>query len=333
MLTILIVVIVVALIFDMINGFHDTANAIATVVATGVLHIRAAILIAAGLNFLGALSGTAVAGTVGKDVLNPGYVSQVSVLAALLGAIIWNLITWYRGIPSSSSHALFGGLIGSAIVKSGTVAVKWAGLLKIVLFLVISPLVGFVLAMIFMVIITWVCHRSNPSKLSRPFRFLQLCSASFMAYAHGSNDAQKTMGVITMALVAAGIIHSANGKFPVPIWVMCACATAMCIGTAMGGKKIIKTMGCKIIDLKPAHGFASEMGAALTIVSATHAGLPLSTTHVITGSVMGVGAVKDAAAVKWGVTTRIVWAWILTLPLSAIVAGICYWVLRPILGN
>ncbi|WP_437330065.1 anion permease [Sorangium sp. So ce381] len=333
LLVTLTLVIVVALVFDYINGFHDTANAIATVVSTGVLPIRTAVMLAALFNFGGALTGTAVASTIGKGLIVPSAVTQVVVLSALVGAIFWNLFTWYFGIPSSSSHALVGGLVGAGAGRAGTAAVQGAGLLKVVKSLVISPLVGFVISFFGMIAIFWIVRRTRPAVVNRRFRTLQMLSAGFMALSHGSNDAQKTMGIITMSLVAYGVIPAGHGDFHVPLWVVLACATAMALGTAAGGVRIIKTMGTKIIDLKPIHGFAAETSAAATILTSSFLGMPVSTTHVITGCIMGAGASQRVSAVRWGVTTRILWAWVLTIPVSAVVAWACYRGLSSILGG
>ncbi|WP_441286759.1 inorganic phosphate transporter [Sorangium sp. KYC3313] len=333
LLVTLTLVIVVALVFDYINGFHDTANAIATVVSTGVLPIRTAVLLAALFNFGGALTGTAVASTIGKGLIVPSAVTQVVVLSALVGAIFWNLFTWYFGIPSSSSHALVGGLVGAGAGRAGTAAVQGAGLLKVVKSLIISPVVGFVLSFLGMIAIFWLVRHTRPAVVNRRFRILQMVSAGFMALSHGSNDAQKTMGIITMALVAYGAIPAGHGDFHVPLWVVFACATAMALGTAAGGVRIIKTMGTKIIDLKPIHGFAAETSAAATILTSSFLGMPVSTTHVITGCIMGAGASQRVSAVRWGVTTRILWAWVLTIPVSAVVAWACYLGLSSILGG
>ncbi|MDC0681505.1 MULTISPECIES: inorganic phosphate transporter [Sorangium] len=333
LLVTLTLVIVVALVFDYINGFHDTANAIATVVSTGVLPIRTAVMLAALFNFGGALTGTAVASTIGKGLIVPSAVTQVVVLSALVGAIFWNLFTWYFGIPSSSSHALVGGLVGAGAGRAGTAAVQGAGLLKVVKSLVISPLVGFVISFFGMIAIFWIVRRTRPAVVNRRFRTLQMVSAGFMALSHGSNDAQKTMGIITMSLVAYGVIPAGHGDFHVPLWVVFACATAMALGTAAGGVRIIKTMGTKIIDLKPIHGFAAETSAAATILTSSFLGMPVSTTHVITGCIMGAGASQRVSAVRWGVTTRILWAWVLTIPVSAVVAWACYRGLSSILGG
>lgn len=321
----LVLVVVLALVFDYINGFHDTANAIATVVSTGVLPIRTAVLLAALLNFLGAFAGEKVAATLGKGLIEPAHVTQVVVMSALCGAIVWNLFTWYFGIPSSSSHALVGGLVGAGIARAGTESVQAAGLVKTVKALVISPLFGFAMAFLVMIAVLWIARRGNPFRLNRRFRWLQMASASLMAFSHGSNDAQKTMGIIYMALIAHGSLTSQDG---VPLWVKVSCALAMALGTAAGGLRIIKTMGTKIIDLKPIHGFAAETSAAVTILAASQMGVPVSTTHVISGCIMGVGASQRVSAVRWGVTTRILWAWLLTIPISAAVAAGVYLLAR-----
>ena len=332
-LNVLILVVITALVFDYINGFHDTANAIATVVSTGVLPMRTAILLAAALNFIGAFSGTGVASTIGKGLVDPLIVTQVLVVSALLGAIFWNLFTWYFGIPSSSSHALVGGLVGAGLAKAGAKAVQIDGLMKVVKALIFSPIVGFVVGFILMVAIIWLCRRGMPHKMNALFRKLQMLSACVMAFSHGSNDAQKTMGIITMSLVAYGVVVlPADGKLQVPTWVIIACASAMAAGTAAGGLRIIKTMGSKIIDLKPIHGFVAETSAAATILTASALGMPVSTTHVISSAIMGVGASQRISAVRWGVTTRILWAWVLTIPISASVGACCYWAVSAFLG-
>lgn len=325
LLSLVITVIVVALIFDFINGFHDTANAIATVVSTGVLPLRTAILLAALLNFVGALTGTAVASTIGKGIITPDAISLVVVLAALTGAILWNLVTWYFGIPSSSSHAMVGGLLGAGIAHKGIASIQGAGMVKIVSSLILSPIVGLLVAFVLMMALYWIFRRAAPMKVSSLFRRLQMVSAGFMALSHGSNDAQKTMGVITMALVAYGAVTMSGSQLVVPTWVILASAAAMGLGTAAGGVRIIKTLGTKIIDLKPVHGFAAETAAAAVIFSASHFGLPVSTTHCISGSIMGVGASQSLSAVRWGITVRILWAWALTIPVSALSAYLVYW--------
>ena len=326
LLGLVIAVVVVALIFDFINGFHDTANAIATVVSTGVLPLRTAIYLAAVFNFVGAFTGTAVASTIGKGIITSSTITLVVVFSALIGAIFWNLFTWYYGIPSSSSHAMVGGLIGAGLAHSGAASIQGPGLTKIVTSLVISPLVGMLVAFSFMILLYWIFRRAAPVGVAPLFRRLQMLSAGFMALSHGSNDAQKTMGVITMSLVAAGyMVMPDGGKLSVPTWVVLASATAMGLGTAAGGVRIIKTLGTKIIDLKPIHGFAAETAAASVIFTASHFGLPVSTTHCISGSILGVGASQSVSAVRWGITTRILWAWVLTIPVSALSAYLMYW--------
>ena len=336
MVSLLIAVVVTAIIFDYINGFHDAANAIATVVSTGVLPIRTAVLIAAALNFVGAITGTAVAKTIASGFADPAVVSQTCVLAALLGASIWNLITWWFGIPSSSSHALIGALGGAVVAHAGVGAFKWSALTqKVLVPLVLSPTIGFIVAFFVMVALVWIFRRVRPATVHRTSRRLQLVSACAMAFSHGSNDAQKSMGIITLALVsfvAAGhadalpawMLPKGDG---VPRWVIIACAAAIAAGTAAGGKKIIKTMGTKIIRISPLQGFAAETAGALTILGASHLGIPVSTTHVINSCIMGVGASKRASAVRWGVAGNIVMAWVLTLPLSGALAFVAMWLL------
>ncbi len=324
----LVAVVVAALVFDYINGFHDTANAIATVVSTGVLPLRTAIILAASMNLLGAFWGTEVANTIAKMV-HEESVSQVMVAAGLLGAITWNLVTWWFGIPSSSSHALLGGILGAAVTKAGFDAVQVSNLEKTLLGLFVSPLVGFVLGFFIMVLVTWIVRKSRPRQVNRTFRVLQMISAAGMALAHGKADAQKTMGIIVMALVSYGAMKS--GAHP-PTWVVLGCATAMALGTAAGGVRIIKTMGSKIIDLKPIHGFAAELSAATTIIVAANFGAPLSTTHVISSAIMGVGSSQRVSAVRWGVSSKILWAWVLTIPISGVVGSGCYLLLSALLG-
>jgi PiT family inorganic phosphate transporter len=306
--------------FDFINGFHDTANAIATVVSTRVLSLRTAILMTAGFNVIGALSGTAVAKTVGKGLVDEHAVTQPVVLAGLLGAIVWNLLTWYFGIPSSSSHALIGGLLGAAGVHAGTDVWQWSGIEKTLIALIGSPIIGFLGGLILIVIVSWLSYRSRPQVATRTFRGLQLFSAGFMAFSHGSNDAQKTMGILTLALFTSGRID----VFAVPFWVVVLAALAMGAGTAAGGRRIIHTMGDKIIKLQPIHGFSAETAAASVIFVSSHFGFPVSTTHVISSSIMGVGSVRGRGGVRWGVARQIVMAWILTIPACAITAAIFY---------
>ena len=319
-LLLLILIFVAGVAFDFINGFHDTANAIATVVATRVLSLRTAILMAAAFNVVGALSGTAVAETVGKGLVDENAVTQTVVLAGVVGAIVWNLLTWYYGIPSSSSHALIGGLLGAAAVHNGVDAWQWSGIEKTLIALVGSPVIGFLGGMTLIVAVSWLSYRARPGSATRTFRGLQLFSAMFMAFSHGSNDAQKTMGILTLALFTAGRID----EFVVPFWVVILAALAMGAGTAAGGRRIIHTMGDKIIKLQPIHGFSAETAAASVIYAASHLGFPVSTTHVISSSIMGVGSVRGRSGVRWGVARQIVMAWVLTIPACALTAGLCY---------
>ena len=321
-------VIVAALAFDYINGFHDTANAIATCVSTRALSVKAAIVMAAGLNFAGAMVSTKVAATIGKGIVDANNVTQMVVLAGILGAIVWNLITWYYGIPASSSHAIIGGILGSVIAHAGAGAPHWRGLKDIVLSLVLSPIIGTILGFIFMIALMWWCRDKAPT-INKGFRKLQILSAAFMAFAHGTADAQKSMGVITMALVSYGILPT----FEVPVWVKIACALAMGLGTAAGGWRIIKTVGKDFVKLQPVHGFCVETASAGVILGASSIGMPVSTTHVITSAILGVGLTKRVTAVNWGVAGRITVAWVLTIPASAICAGVVYLVLNPFLGS
>ena len=321
----LIAIVVVALVFDYINGFHDTANAIATVVSTRVLAPRSAILMAAGLNFVGAIFSTSVAKTIAKGLVSPHDATQTVVLAAILGAIVWNLVTWRFGIPSSSSHALIGGLCGAAIAHGGARTLLWSGRKdKVLVPLVSSPIAGFILGLVLMFLTYLALARRHPGRIGPIYRRLQLISAASMAFAHGQNDAQKSMGIITLALLSAHVIHSAN----IPLWVVILCATAMAIGTSVGGWRIMHTMGHRIIRLAPVQGFAAEASAAAILFTASHFGMPVSTTHVISGSIMGVGVSKRLSAVRWGVAQSMVIAWVLTLPAAALVAASSYWVLH-----
>jgi PiT family inorganic phosphate transporter len=323
-MTFLVAIVIVALLFDFTNGFHDTANAIATSVSTRALSPRVAVGMAAVMNFLGAFISVKVATTIGKGIIAAGVVSQSLVLAALIGAITWNLITWRFGIPSSSSHALIGGLVGAALADVGLHTVLWRGVLdKVVIPMVLSPLIGFIIAFFFMTALFWMVARAPAAPVNRWFRRLQPISAAFMAFSHGTNDAQKTMGIITLALVAAGKLSS----FHVPVWVIAASATAMALGTLSGGWRIIHTLGSKVIKLDPIHGFAAETTAASVITVATHFGLPISTTHTITAAIMGTGATQRLSAVRWGVAGNIMTAWVLTLPAAAAVAAAAYLVI------
>jgi len=320
-------VIVAALAFDFINGFHDTANAIATCISTRALSIRNAILMAAGLNFLGAFVSTHVATTIGKGIVDPSNVTQIVVLSALAGAIFWDLLTWHYGIPASSSHAIIGGLIGAVVASRGFHPLHWGGISKILIAIVVSPVVGTLFAFFMMVAIYWVFRRSHPSPLNRAFRKMQILSAAFMAFSHGSNDAQKSMGVISLALVSYG----AMPVFHIPVWVIVACATAMALGTAMGGWRIIKTVGSDFVELQPVHGFCAETSSSAVILTATAMGIPISTTHVITSAILGVGLSQGRKKVNWSVGIRIVWAWILTIPASAAAGYFAFRILSPFL--
>ena len=328
-LIMLVLVVIAALVFDYINGFHDTANAIATCVSTRALTVKTAIFMAAILNFAGAMVSTKVAATIGKGIVDKDHVTQMVVLAGILGAIIWDIITWYYGLPSSSSHAIIGGLIGAVMAHSGAAALHWAGLKKIVLALLISPVIGTIIGFIFMVIIYWAFRRKSPSGLNKGFKRLQIVSAAFMAFSHGTADAQKSMGVITMALLSYGLIPT----FDVPTWVKVACAVSMGIGTAAGGWRIIKTVGHDFVKLQPVHGFCVETASAGVILGAASIGMPVSTTHVITSTILGVGLSKRLSAVNWTVAQRILVAWVLTIPASAIVAFASYLLLSPFLGK
>jgi PiT family inorganic phosphate transporter len=325
----LVLVVAAALIFDYVNGFHDTANAIATCVSTRALSVKAAIFMAAGLNFAGAMVSTKVAKTIGKGIVDAGDVTQTVVLAGIVGAIIWDLITWYYGLPSSSSHAIIGGLMGSVIAHAGSAALHWKGLEKIILSLVISPVVGIIIGFVFMVAMYWAFRNKAPYGLNKGFRRLQVLSAAVMAFSHGTADAQKSMGVITMALVSYGAIS----EFVVPTWVKLACAVAMGLGTAAGGWRIIKTIGKDFVKLQPVHGFCVETASAAVIMGASTIGMPVSTTHIITSSILGVGLSKRLTAVNWNVANRILVAWVLTIPASAAVAFVTYVVLSPFLGS
>ncbi len=316
---ILAAVILIALIFDYINGMHDAANAIATVVSTRVLSPRKAILMAAVFNFGGAFLSTAVAKTIGKGIVDPLLVTNSIVAAAMLGAIFWNLLTWVSGIPSSSSHALIGGIMGAVASFHGVAVLNWHGLGKIITALIVSPILGLLGGFILMTLINWIFHKSSSGQVNSWFKVLQLVSAGFMAISHGSNDAQKVMGVITMALVGMGYLTD----FQVPIWVVFLCASAMAFGTMAGGWRIIKTMGMKMIKLQPVNGFAAEASASLIILGASHFGTPVSTTHVITSTILGVGTAKRASAVRWHIAGNMAIAWVLTIPASAGVAFLC----------
>jgi len=326
-ITFLIVVIVVALIFEYINGFHDSANAIATVVSTRVLSPRQAVAFGAVLNLAGAFAGTHVAKTIGAGIVEAKGVTQIVILCALAAAIVWDLITWYYGIPSSSSHALIGGLIGASIAKSGAGVVNITGVAgKVIAPMVTSPVIGSMVGFGCMLGLLWLVQRWAPERVNRYFRRFQLVSSGIMAFSHGSNDAQKTMGIITLSLFA----HGALGSVEVPIWVIALCAATMALGTLGGGWRIIRTMGTKIIRLEPIHGFAAETSAASVILAASHFGIPVSTTHVISTSIMGVGATGRLSAMRWGIAGNIVLAWVLTIPVCMAIASAIYLVVDKI---
>lgn len=316
--------VVLALLFDFMNGFHDAANAIATVVSTGVLKPQTAVAMAALFNVIAVFFfQLKVAATIGKGTIEPWAIDHYVIFGALVGAVFWNLITWYFGIPSSSSHALIGGLVGAAVAKSGTNALLSSGLLKTIAFIVLSPLLGFILGSLMMLLVSWLFVHSTPLKVDRWFRRFQLASASMYSLGHGGNDAQKTMGIIWMLLIAGGY-SSAQDAMP-PWWVILSCYGAIGLGTLFGGWRIVKTMGQKITKLKPVGGFCAETGGAITLFIATAMGIPVSTTHTITGAIVGVGSAQKMSAVRWGVAGNIVWAWVLTIPASAFVAAIAWW--------
>ncbi len=317
--------VMLALVFDFMNGFHDAANSIATVVSTGVLRPQTAVLFAAFFNVVAIfVFQLKVAATVGKGIVEADVVDQYVVFGALIGAISWNLLTWWYGIPSSSSHALIGGIVGATVAKAGAGKLVFAGVFKTVAFIVVSPVLGFVLAGLLMVLVSWICRRTSPLRVDNWFRRLQLVSAGLYSLGHGGNDAQKTIGLIWMLLIASGAVATTD-KAP-PGWVIWSCYLAIGAGTLFGGWRIVKTMGQRITKLKPVGGFCAETGGALTLFTATALGIPVSTTHTITGAIVGVGAVRNAARVRWGVAGNIVWAWILTIPATAFVAAISYFV-------
>ena len=322
MLLTLVVIVLLSWGIDYINGFHDTANAIATVVSTGVLSARNAIIMAAILNFGGALLGTHVATTIAKGIADPQFVVPQVIIAALVSAILWGLLTWYFGIPSSTSHSLMGGLAGAVVAHAGLKHLYAKKLVEIASFIIISPVLGFFMGMILIIIILWLFKGVAQRRVNVAFRKMQLVSASAMAFTHGQNDAQKAMGIICLALISSGKLAVVpNHDIAVPLWVKIGCATMMALGTASGGWKIIKTMGSKIVKLRPIHGFAAETAAAIVLFTTAHLGIPVSTTHSITGAIMGVGASMNASAVRWGVAGNIVVAWVLTIPASALLAA------------
>jgi PiT family inorganic phosphate transporter len=326
----LVAVVVIALVFDYTNGFHDAANAVATSISTRAVPPNVALAAAAVLNVVGALVSTHVAATLAKGIVEASAVTGPVMFGGLVGAIAWNLLTWWWALPSSSSHCLVGGVAGAVMATTGLEAVKWGGILdKVLIPTVVAPIVGFAVGILLMVILLWVFGRGNPGMLSRRFRIAQLVSASFMAFSHGSNDAQKTMGVITLALFAGGAIPTAD----VPLWVKLSSALVIGLGTYSGGKRIIRTLGMRLVKLTPMHGFAAETAASAVLMTTAHFGFPVSTTHVISTSIMGVGATQRLSAVKWGLTRDIALAWILTLPAAALIGGVCAIVSRLVFGD
>jgi inorganic phosphate transporter, PiT family len=325
LLWVLVMLIALALAFDFMNGFHDAANAIATVVSTGVLKPGQAVVWAATFNFLALfVFGLSVAATIGKGMVDPAMVDYHVIFGALVGAIAWNLITWFFGIPSSSSHALIGGLIGAAVAKAGTSALIGAGILKTVVFILVSPTLGFILGGLLLLVVSWLFRRSTPRKVDKWFRRGQLVSCALYSLGHGSNDAQKTLGVIWLLLITAG--YATKDVNSLPMWAIVSCYAAISIGTLFGGWRIVKTMGQKITKLKPVGGFCAETGGAMTLFIASTAGIPVSTTHTITGAIVGVGAARKLNAVRWGIAGNIVWAWIFTIPASAFMSAVAWWV-------
>jgi inorganic phosphate transporter, PiT family len=325
-LPVLVGLIAVALLFDFLNGLHDAANSIATIVSTRVLRPQYAVFWAAFFNFVAFMVfGLHVAQTIGTGIIDPAIVDAQVIFAALVGAIVWNLVTWALGIPSSSSHALIGGLFGAGVAKAGLSAAVWSGLSKTVIAIVLSPLVGFLLAMVLVAIVSWASVRSTPFAVDRAFRILQFASASLYSLGHGGNDAQKTMGIIAVLLYSQGQL---GGEFFVPFWVVLSCQAAMAMGTLMGGWRIVRTMGLRITKLTPMQGFCAETGGAATLFMATFLGVPVSTTHTITGAIVGVGAARRLSAVRWNVASSIVYAWVITMPASAIVAALTWWAVQ-----
>ena len=322
----LVILIAIALLFDFLNGMHDAANSIATIVATRVLPAGWAVIWAAFFNFVAFLFfGLNVASTVGKGIIHPDIISDAVIFGALGGAITWNVVTWLAGIPSSSSHALIGGLLGAGVAKAGLDPVVWSGVLKTVAGIVVSPSLGFLLALVLVLLVSWVFRRATPALADATFRKLQFVSASLYSLGHGGNDAQKTMGIVAVLLFAHGKL---GGEFHVPLWVVLSCQSAMALGTLAGGWRIVHTMGSKITRLSPQQGFCAETGGAITLFMATHLGVPVSTTHTITGAIVGVGAARRVSAVRWNVATGIVWAWVITLPIAAAMGALFYGLAR-----
>lgn len=329
-LPLLIALVGIALLFDFLNGLHDAANSIATIVSTRVLRPQYAVMWAAFFNFIAFLFfGLHVAETLGKGIIDPSIVSPLVIFSALMGAIIWNVVTWISGIPSSSSHALIGGLVGAGLAKTGFDAVVWSGLIKTASAIFLSPAIGFFLALILVLTVSWIFVRQTPFAVDRTFRVMQFISASLYSLGHGGNDAQKTMGIIAVLLYSQGYL---GGEFYVPFWVVITCQAAMALGTLMGGWRIVHTMGSKITRLNPMQGFCAETGGAITLFAATWLGIPVSTTHTITGAIIGVGAARRVTAVRWGLAGNIVWAWIITLPSAAAISALFYLVFAAISG-
>ena len=326
----LVFLVALALAFDFLNGLHDAANSIATVVSTGVLRPHQAVLLAAFFNFVALfVFHLKVAATVGKGIVDPAIVDHYVVFGALMGASAWNVITWLAGLPSSSSHALIGGLIGAGVAKAGFPSLIEAGIFKTVAFIFVAPFMGFILGAMMLVLVSWIFRRSSPSRIDRWFRRVQVVSASLYSLGHGGNDAQKTIGIIWMLLIAGGTVKATDAS--PPAWVIISCYVAIAAGTMFGGWRIVKTMGQRITKLKPVHGVCAETGGAITLFLATHFGIPVSTTHTITGAIVGVGSTRSVSAVRWGVAGNIVWAWIFTIPASAFMAGIAWWAGRQFL--
>jgi len=329
-MTFLYIVVALVIIFDFINGFHDSANSIATVVSTKVLSPFAAVCMAAFFNFVAFLIfPLKVATTMGKGVINPDVINLTVIASALVAAIAWNLATWWLGLPSSSSHTLVGGLVGAAVASSGWGSVVYSGVVKIIIFIVVAPLLGMIMSFIISAIVIFLARKHSPSGIDKHFRRLQLLSAAAFSLGHGGNDAQKSMGIIWVALIVTGFATKTD---PIALWIVLSCQGAIALGTLLGGWRIVKTMGQKITKLKPFEGFCAETAGALTLFGATHFGIPVSTTHVITGAIIGAGARKGVSAVKWGVTTKIFWAWLLTIPVSAVVGSLMYYLLNWIIA-
>jgi inorganic phosphate transporter, PiT family len=330
-LPVLVGLIAVALAFDFLNGLHDAANSIATIVSTRVLRPQYAVFWAAFFNFVAfGVFGLHVARTIGTGIIDPAIVDAHVIFAALVGAIVWNIVTWAAGIPSSSSHALIGGLVGGGVAKAGFGVAVWSGLSMTVVAIVLSPVVGLVLSMVLFAIVSWAAVRSTPFAVDRAFRILQFASASLYSLGHGGNDAQKTMGIIAVLLYSQGYL---SGEFEIPFWVVLSCQAAMALGTLLGGWRIVRTMGLRITKLTPMQGFCAETGGAATLFMATFLGVPVSTTHTITGAIVGVGAARRASAVRWNVAGSIVYAWVFTIPASALVAALAYWVVSVLLRH